>query len=175
MVHNGTRSGSLVQDDRRNRSASGVGDPGRCGVDPAGFQLSAYEAPVSCIGQYSRPAAYMSQLTENFQGVRGIAATPDYSLAASYLIIFTRIAVDRVNDVQSCIPYSQDPRLHTGRLRGMAPLSTVLSFAESGRDGTTPGGIPYLARTTRKPRLSRRVSWSYCARLALRRLSTGLL
>jgi hypothetical protein len=67
----------------------------------------------------------MSQLSENFQRVRGITATPDYSLATTHLIILTRIAVDRVNDVQGCITDTQDPRRHTGRLRGMTALSTV--------------------------------------------------
>jgi hypothetical protein len=46
-------------------------------------------------------------LTEHNQGVGRISATADISPATAYFIIFIRVAIDKVNDVECCITNAQ--------------------------------------------------------------------
>jgi hypothetical protein len=63
------------------------------------------------------------ELTEDNQGIGGIAATPDRSVGTANLIVFPRISLNGKHDIQRCVADTQYSA-HDGRLRSATALST---------------------------------------------------
>ena len=71
------------------------------------FQIIPDKSSFVGISQGSRPAATVTKLTENNQGVGGISATPEGSAATAHLIVLARITIHGHHDIERCVAYAE--------------------------------------------------------------------
>ena len=123
IVGDAARPRFLAEQYRRYRDTAGVNTAAMAGIDMIAAQIIQDDFTIGIIDQHPGPAACDPQLAEYHQGICGIAAAPDKSLPATYLLIFTRVAVHHVNDVKCRVANTQY-LCHNGRLRARGNLST---------------------------------------------------